>query len=884
MFTNLAQYINTITSYFNIPPRGVAGSEGVPSDGVKQALIDAGTWVDERSASAEVNALAAATALGNSALAGLISVKTAAEALLTAATALVNAGANPKGGWNAATNSPALTSTPSAAGDVYDVTVAGTQSITGVSTAFNVGDRLKSNGTAWFRIPFGIGDGTVSKAKLATDISQYLTAIANSTFDYSVTDLNDNVFFGVQAGDSKFWAVLADAVVTTASIKNGNVTLDKLATSIQNQIGTVIDAELTGWVYVVTDLNDNIYFGQRTDGTFFVNIDIASLNGSKILPATLPGTALIDKSVSLPKLPDDFVRLNQPNILDTTLVEPDDLWRGNEVALPVKTSVLGVGFERFPSLRTPFLRGINGTGTSIQVRKSSKLTVHGKRYVGTFNPSSAGVSGLVKKGSLGNAVVTLPSSVGLISGDYYEVLATTTASRSIGGLTAKRGDLVVWNGSAFVVQPGPSASSGPGDFWNIAANGTFAGVAYTTSDRLVQIATVSDGGNGKSPRFLLQKNGEFFLMGEFNPGTFAPSDIREGDLYIASTAGTFSTIVFAENDYLIRQDGAWGKIICDTVITVAAGAYFHGACHNASDYEVRRTDKNVTVATIALKGITQNAARRHSDNIVFRGDSMLNTVTSAGNALDAALSGLIAPRTLSSKGYGGATAEEILSMIYYEIRTDDTNASKINFFFFGRNNPMDYYQTIQAALTALTLIGSKETRYGFMSVMPNRSLSYNGTRLVNAEGENSKAGTGDLVTLENWYTAAIPGNFFNTRLQLLTMAASRTALDPTFPGLTEAQVASTYGILPFSYHFDWTTKSFTAASLNFLGYYGTAGLPSGGSNNDYYLRSANGTIGTLIVKVAGVWTEYDYDRTHMTSVGNSDLATAINNFLTLKKW
>jgi hypothetical protein len=57
------------------------------------------------------------------------------------------------GTWNASTNAPALTTTPAPNGAFYIVSVAGTQSVTGSSTAFGVGDQLRSNGTAWQRIP-----------------------------------------------------------------------------------------------------------------------------------------------------------------------------------------------------------------------------------------------------------------------------------------------------------------------------------------------------------------------------------------------------------------------------------------------------------------------------------------------------------------------------------------------------------------------------------------------------------------------------------------------------------------------------------------------------------------------------------------------------------
>ncbi|PYE31212.1 collagen triple helix repeat protein [Rhizobium sp. PP-WC-1G-195] len=60
-----------------------------------------------------------------------------------------------KGSWNANTNSPALTAGTGTNGDEYTVSVAGTSSITGTSTAFAVNDRLKftTNGNKWERLP-----------------------------------------------------------------------------------------------------------------------------------------------------------------------------------------------------------------------------------------------------------------------------------------------------------------------------------------------------------------------------------------------------------------------------------------------------------------------------------------------------------------------------------------------------------------------------------------------------------------------------------------------------------------------------------------------------------------------------------------------------------
>lgn len=60
-----------------------------------------------------------------------------------------------KGNWNANTNTPAIAAGVGTNGDEYTVSTAGTQSVTGTSTAFAIGDRLKftTNGNKWERIP-----------------------------------------------------------------------------------------------------------------------------------------------------------------------------------------------------------------------------------------------------------------------------------------------------------------------------------------------------------------------------------------------------------------------------------------------------------------------------------------------------------------------------------------------------------------------------------------------------------------------------------------------------------------------------------------------------------------------------------------------------------
>lgn len=60
-----------------------------------------------------------------------------------------------QGNWNASTNTPTITAGVGTSGDFFTVSVAGTQSITGVPVAFGVGDQVRytTNGNKWERIP-----------------------------------------------------------------------------------------------------------------------------------------------------------------------------------------------------------------------------------------------------------------------------------------------------------------------------------------------------------------------------------------------------------------------------------------------------------------------------------------------------------------------------------------------------------------------------------------------------------------------------------------------------------------------------------------------------------------------------------------------------------
>lgn len=61
-----------------------------------------------------------------------------------------------QGSWNASTNSPTLADGTGNAGDVYRVSVAGTQNLGAGNISFEIGDLVIYNGTVWQRSPLGV--------------------------------------------------------------------------------------------------------------------------------------------------------------------------------------------------------------------------------------------------------------------------------------------------------------------------------------------------------------------------------------------------------------------------------------------------------------------------------------------------------------------------------------------------------------------------------------------------------------------------------------------------------------------------------------------------------------------------------------------------------
>jgi len=685
-------------------------------------------------------------------------------------------------------------------GKWYSSTVAGLLTDSDVSSiTVAVGDRIVSNGTIWARYaapPTVISDGAVTRAKLATAVSELIPVSSSVSYAgsddilYAIVDTANRVAIGIKADGS---------MIGKFPISDAAVTRVKLASEVSELLPTDI-SEATGYLYAIMDTAGRIGLGIRTDGTIVGKLSL--LDGSITTPKIALG------AVTESRIAGEFLRAFKSSMAERVVVtDDDDGWRGRTFEIPCTTEADGSLFSPFASTPTRSLRGVNSTGTTLEFRRSSGLSIRGKRYRGTWDPASGA----------------------------------------------------------------PDTAPLPGDWWNVIASGTFSSITWANGDRIFSTGTLYLEG----PNWVKGITGELFYLGEFTPASHTPSNIRDGDVWQASTAGTFSSITFAANDLLIRESSTWGRIATETVTSVANGVFYSFSVTNSRQVEARRADKSSTRVGILAKGLRTTKAPRSSDAIVMWGDSMV-----IYNGLHTAISALISPRVFTGVSYSGSQSDQILGAMQKEIRGSDTYRGRLHAFFHGTNNIADLAKTRAAALAMADLAGARDNRVIFLSVIGQMIMQWTGSRLACDQHEQAFAGTNTISGLEEWYDAAFPGQLLNCRTTLLTAASALTTPSLHFPGMTDGDVADTYGIPPLHYHFDLTTVPWTPAGLTFAGYRSTAGLPTGGSDGQYWLRTANGTVGAVIVRWSGTWTEHTWDATHLSPAGVSVLAAAFAAFLT----
>jgi len=753
-------------------------------------------------------------------------------------------------------------------GKWYSVAIDATLSATPVSGMIvKPGDRILSNGTAWVRwqLPPGfLTPGSVQRMALEPRLRQLLTDMEDPEWAMVCVDTRNRIAYGLRH-DGTFVPSkieLPASSVSTEKLEDAAVTRAKLTAEIE--AGLVKELLSVDYAWAVVDAEGHIGIAIKFDGTVegkFLLPD-SSVTGAKLAAATVP-RAKLDSSLasSIP------VEVSDSMEFVWSIVDEDD-----RVAFGIRRD--GTAF-----LRPDWTAGtISGSAIITGSVPRESLNPAASRLA--FSGSGEWVSDAFDNLRRGQAVdfsavtdtgagyafrpfPTLPTPV------LYGVNASGTA------LLFRRAPRHVIRGTndrgAWAAGPSaPAASATEGDFWTVSSGGTYDGVTYTTGDRIHCVGTNHNGGSS-SPLFLRGKAGEFWLKGEFTPSGFSPASPVDGDAWQASTSGTFGGLTYAAGDLVLRVSGAWLQVLTSTV-SVANGVAWRFDVRDASEIEVRRSDGSTTPVDVTCTGYRTSNPRQSSDGVILRGDSMVAT-----GGLNTALADVLQPRTLVALSYAGANYSEVLATAKREIGLTDPYRGWTHIWFAGQNNSPNLEPVKRGALEASALCGARDGRCVIMSTNGQHSLTWNGTRLVGSQHEPRFAGSGNLAAFEAWAAKVFPGRFFNTTSALLAAAGSLPHLQ--FPGMTEAQVAATYGVLPFSFYFNLAAVGWTPAGLSFQGYRSTAGLPSGGSDGHYYLRSANGTVGGIIVRWGGAWSEPAIDITHMYGAGNAALASALASFL-----
>ncbi|MEO6283677.1 MAG: hypothetical protein ABIN80_02875 [Dyadobacter sp.] len=742
-----------------------------------------------------------------------------------------------------------------------------------------------------------IQEGSIDYTKLALAVKSLIYESFDNTFsDYLKLDVsNNNYIITAVKKDGTFKigkpelpansiveAWLASAVRTKLNnpvVGDGAVSESKLATDVKNLIQTYFVNTNSQYLDLKVDELFRIIHGTKKTGEFFIQrpeFPDRSIKENWLSQAT------INKLIS-----PSFNRLNAANVNDVSYVS-DGLIRAVEIPVFQKTDSVGSRFREFISVETPYLKGLNDTGADIQIVNSGNLVIRGKSFRGTFDPNAAGVSsgtagtiGLVDKGVYGHfAANSYPALPAGSTGDFWTMDAGSVAITRQ-GLTFKHGDLLVKTASGYAIQAAPGDGNFfSDDYWNISVDGVFGGVQYLVNDRIYFNGAQTAGGP-RYARFIRSKAGEYYYMGSCNSSAFAPVSPKNGDIYDVTFSGTItaSSLVVNIGDFVIYL-GGWG-VFEGKMKTILSGQSFHMPCRSAADYMIRRADKSNTVVTLKAYGQRGSIIQRATDDIHAISDSMLGV---NGTATKLALA---TGRSVTLNTYGGSTFDEELRMLKYNILTQgDLNKGKTVIVMGGQNDGSDTTAMKRAAFLVESLLGSRQKRVLFMSFTGTQICTWNGVRMVvdNAEsayGTNSLNGTNFIADLEQFYRAAFPQQFFNTRQAMLDAAVGRTTIDLRFPGMTEAAVAATYHIPPKSF-FNESAGKPTKSTCNYLGIWAAVGLPTGGNDLDYYLRTANGTVGNEIIKIAGVWTEFADDATHWSDLGAQTIANALSAVLTSK--
>ncbi|HDY5341452.1 TPA: hypothetical protein RQ688_002463 [Klebsiella pneumoniae] len=703
-----------------------------------------------------------------------------------------------------------------------------------------------------------LADNAVTAEKLSADLNDVIPLSLDPDTGFSDVYLDP-----VTNRMSMYTLTDGRVFIPLLQIAAGAVGMTQLAAALQNLMPLELDPD-SGYSHVKYDpvtmrMSDYI----TTDGeVYFSRLRI----GDGVVGFKTLNTALQNKIIAHPQ---DVVDA-RPDATRSTLSE-----------IAVRTNARdGSAWSPLPSHVCKAAFGINNTGVAIEYRQASGLLFTGKARAGAFTPGA--VPSLTKKGRFLTTAISTPTGTFAV-GDYYSYETYNTngnLSETLPGTWGSQslycGDNLVWNGTEFVIQRGPgSGVIKIADSWyEVTAAGTFNGMALQPGDKLLYTGLQTAGGASMTPCWVLLRASSDALLyaGEFTPATGYPASPLRNTVYQAAAAGTAAGVAFTTGDYALWDGSAWVRIAGQVSTVVAAGGSVSLRCsQNSDEWEFRRVDKNIGPVGIRLKAQVATTIRKSlASKLLLIGDSMFGSGTSGAQVLAA----VGVPGEVRS--YGGSTSDQVLGMLKQEILVNGDNyAGQVICPWHGQNNQptseLNAAQIRENSLQMAGLVGARDARYVFLSVMGQRTETWNGSRIVVAQHEEQFAKTGVLYELCEWYRRMFPGRWFNVYQNML--AAATDAIDPTFPGMTEKQVASTYGVLPWSIFNGGSFTGFTTNALVYKGTWSDAVLPTGGSSMDYYIRIAGGAVGNIIYNSGGVWAEKAIDRTHLSTAGGAALTS-----------
>lgn len=157
------------------------------------------------------------------------------------------------------------------------------------------------------------------------------------------------------------------------------------------------------------------------------------------------------------------------------------------------------------------------------------------------------------------------------------------------------------------------------------------------------------------------------------------------------------------------------------------------------------------------------------------GDSMFGSGSSGTQIISA--TGV----TGEVRSYGGSTSEQVLGMFKKEILSwgDNYKAQTIVVWHGQNNQPstdLNAAQLREVSMQMAQLAGARDIKTLFLTILGQRTMTWNGTRIVVQQQEDQFAKTGILYELSDWYSRIMPGRYANTYEILLSAATDAMIL------------------------------------------------------------------------------------------------------------